>query len=189
MVIHDSDGLHESVADRAAAEFESALTHVLAHGIGNRGSCGQVCQGAGFVHHGFSAGESPDIFIERAEFLLDFREPARVVDGGLDLQAVAHDAGVPHQSLNFLLFESRDLARIKSGKRLAEVFALFEDDEPAQARLKTFQHEKFKELPVVMHRTAPFLIVVLDIQRVLQTPGTADFFRSLLRFFDGHDRF
>jgi len=44
----------------------------------------------------------------------------RVGDGGFDLAAVAHDAGVAEQPLDVALAESRDARGIESAERAAE---------------------------------------------------------------------
>ena len=44
---------------------------------------------------------TPDVFVERAEFLLHFEKRFRVLNGRIDLQAVADDASVGQQALRF----------------------------------------------------------------------------------------
>ena len=65
-----------------------------------------------------------------------------------------------------------------SGRRLeliesqAIILPFLEDDLPAQAGLGAFENQELEQEPVSMHRHAPFLVVILDVQIVLR-PGTA----------------
>jgi hypothetical protein len=51
---------------------------------------------------------------------------------------------------------------IESGEGLAIVVALVKNRVPAQTSLRAFKHEKFKERAVIVHRHAPFFIVIAD---------------------------
>src|SRR5207249_4678535 len=90
-----------------------------------------------------------------------------------DLHAVAHDAGVRHQPLDFLGRIARDLWRLETVEGAAEIFALAQDGDPGQPGLKTVEHELFVERAVVEFRHAPFLIVIGDVERILLRPGAA----------------
>ena len=45
--------------------------------------------------------------------------------------------------------------------------------EPAEAGLGTFEDQELEQLPVVMNRDTPFLVVVADVERVRSAPPTA----------------
>jgi hypothetical protein len=62
---------------------------------------------------------------------------------------------------------------IETRKAGAEVLALVEDGQPAQAGLKAFQAELFEQAAVLRDRKTPFVVVVVHIQRRGQAPAAA----------------
>ncbi len=75
--------------------------------------------------------------------------PARVVDGGFDLGAVANDAGVAHQARHVARAESGHDRRFEIAKGPAEVLPLAQDGQPAQAGHESFEAELLEESPVI----------------------------------------
>src|SRR5436189_44629 len=61
----------------------------------------------------------------------------------------------------------------ETGEGPAVVVALVEDRRPGEARLGAFQDQELEEPPVVVHRHAPFLVVISQVLRAPQAPGTA----------------
>ncbi len=51
-------------------------------------------------------------------------------------------------------------------------FALPQNSQPAQAGLSAFKDKKFKQCTVVEHRTAPFIVVIINVQCIGSTPAT-----------------
>ena len=84
-----------------------------------------------------------------ASALLQFQERAGVVDHGLDLEAVAHDAGVAHQAGDVLGAVAGDAVGIEAVEGLAEVLALPEDRQPRQAGLEAFEDELLEQGAIV----------------------------------------
>ena len=82
-----------------------------------------------------------------------------------DLGAIAHDAGVLHQALDFRRPVAGDFFRHKAVEGAAEIFALAQNGDPRQAGLKAVEHELFVERAVVVFRHAPFLVVIGDVER------------------------
>src|SRR6185503_9643838 len=171
MVVDHAGRLHEGVADGRADEAEAALLQVLAHRVRFGGARRDVVALAPVLDR-LAADELPDVAVERAELLLHGEKRLRVAHGAFDLQAVAHDAFVLHQERLTGSGEARDLGRIKSGKGAPVVRALFQDRRPAQPGLRAFQRDELEQHAVVVHRHAPFLVVVGDVQRA-GGPATA----------------
>ena len=78
------------------------------------------------------------------------------VNGGCDLQAVAHDAGVRQQRRrSWRRHRARHLARVEAVEGLAIVVALVQDGGPAQARLRAFENQELEEHPVIVYAARP----------------------------------
>ena len=91
--VPDEGEVHHRVGPLGAEDvLEAALPQVFAHGV-RLGCAGRnFSKRAARVAHGRAVYELPDVGIECAETPLDFQERARVGDGCVYLQAVAHDA-------------------------------------------------------------------------------------------------
>jgi hypothetical protein len=97
-----------------------------------------------------------------------------VVDRRFDLQSVAHDSGVRHQSRLVAISITRNALGIEVVEGGAEGGSFPEDGQPGQPRLEAFQDQLLEQPPVVGMRHAPFLVVVARIFGVGDaTPRTA----------------
>src|SRR5207237_2356555 len=92
-----------------------------------------------------------------------------VVDGGADLQPVAHDPRIAEQPLDIRLPIARYCFEVESAKRPAVILALVENRAPAEPGLGAFKDEQLEERKVVVARDAPLLVVVAHHQ--LRWPG------------------
>src|SRR5207247_7957347 len=90
-----------------------------------------------------------------------------------DLETVAHDSGVGHQSLHVACAEARDLCGVEPGEGPAVIVALVEDRRPGEARLGAFEDQELEEAPIVVNRDSPFLVVIAQVLRASQAPGAA----------------
>src|SRR5207249_199695 len=88
------------------------------------------------------------------------------------LQAVADNARISQQASHISLSESRHFSRVEVLERLSEVVSLAQDDDPAQPRLKALQDQHLEDLPILMDRHTPLLVMILTVQRILPTPPT-----------------
>src|SRR5262245_40510564 len=114
-------------------------------------------------------------------FLLQLQQRLGVGDGGLHLEAVAHNAGICHQPGDILVRVADDARGVEAVERPAEILALLEDGEPRQARLEALQHELLEQRAVVGLGNAPFLVVIARVERV-GDPGP----RTALRLVRAH---
>jgi len=94
------------------------------------------------------------------------QERARVGNGGVDLGAVAHDAGVAQQPPHVARVEARDLPGIEAGERAPVRRAFFQDRDPRQPRLRAFQQEELEEPAVLTDGDAPLAVVIDDVERI-----------------------
>ena len=71
-----------------------------------------------------------------------------------------------------------DLPRVEPGERPAVVLALAQDGEPAQPGLRAFENQKLEQRAVVVHRHAPLLVVIGEVERVVGDPSAAALARA-----------
>jgi hypothetical protein len=74
---------------------------------------------------------------------------------------------MPSSRISFLFCTEReagDLPRIEAGEGAPVVLALVQDRRPAQSGLRPFQRDELEQHAIVVHRHAPFLVVVRDVE-------------------------
>src|SRR5258706_3869916 len=162
VVIRHPDRLHVGVADGRADELEAALEQVLAQRIGLGGLDRDL---AAPEHDRLAADEAPEVGVEAAELLLHGEKGFRVADGALDFQPIADDPRILQQYPFPARIETRDLSRIESRERLPVVLALLQDRFPREPGLRAFEDQELEQDAIVVHRHAPFLVVVGDAER------------------------
>ena len=86
---------------------------------------------------------------------------------------MADDAGILQQALDVALAHVGDAGDVEAVEDFAEAVALPEDGDPGEAGLEAFEAELLEEPVVGGDRTAPFVVVVGDVERVGAGPGTA----------------
>ena len=123
----------------------------------------------------------PEVRRQRAVLVDQLERALRVVDRRFDLAAMADDAVVLQQPLHVARAEARDHGGLELREGAAEVLALAEDRDPAQARLKTFEADLLEQPPVVGDRPAPLVVVVVDVERIGARPRTSAFACRLRR--------
>ena len=180
MVVDESGGLHECVANRGADEAKAALEQGFAQQDGEIGFGRNLLEIRPAVLDGLAADEIPNEIVEGAEFFLNLQEGFGVGDGGLDFEPIADDAGILEQDADFLGVVASDFGGIEATEEFAVTFALLENGVPAEASLSAFEDEEFEPAVVVVDGNAPFFVVVSDAERV-GGPGAADEL-----FFCGH---
>src|ERR1019366_1574216 len=116
--------------------------------------------------------EIPRQLGEAGPFLHDIKPGARREYRAFDLGAVADDAGVLHQPLDFLWCVARDFFRNEAAEGAAEILALAQNGDPRQAGLEAVEHKLFVERAVVELGHAPFLVVIREVKRVVFRPRT-----------------
>ena len=162
MIVHHSDRLHERIADRRSHEIEAALFQILAHGIGleraRRNSTARLPE----IHSRLAVNKLPDVTVEAAVFFLQEHQRLGIAYCRRNFQSVAHDAWISHQLRDFTPIVARDPAHVEAIERCAVILPLVENRLPTQPGLRSLQHEKLEELAVVVHRHAPFFIVIAD---------------------------
>ena len=172
MIVNHSGRLHQRVADRRADELKPASLQIAAHRIGFGCPRGHVGHTPPPIQDWFAADETPQVGVEGAEFLAHGEEQLCVLDRGRDFQSVPYDSGVAKQPLEIACTVMRNFFRPKSIERLPIVVSFVQNRGPAQSRLCTFKDQKLEEQSVVVHRDAPFFIMISDV-RFGCSPGAA----------------
>ena len=113
VVIDHADGLHEGVADGGAHETEAAILQALAYGIGDFRGGREADVSFPRVLDGLAVYERPDVFVEGAEFFLNFQEGAGVGDGGVNFQAVADELSFTRAATRLRVAQSAVSAQIQ----------------------------------------------------------------------------
>ena len=141
VIVHKAHGLHERVADRWADETEPRLLQYRFESASAAGRLAwHIRHRLRLVDQRLAIDRVPDEPGKAARLLIHHLQPGLGVgDGGFDLQAIADDAAIRHQTINVSLIKLSDLDWIKIGEGRAEVIALPQDRDPGQASLKAFQ--------------------------------------------------
>lgn len=91
---------------------------------------------------------------------------ARVVDGRVHLQAVAHDAGIAQQACALADAVPGHRVDVEAVVCAAESFPLAQHGFPAQPCLVDLQHQSLEQHGLVAAREPVFLVVVRPVQRM-----------------------
>ena len=105
--------------------------------------------------------------------LLDCEEGARVQRNGFEFASVAHQAGIPHEGVDFLGVEAGEFTDVKASERLPVVVTFLQHGDPGEPSLGAFEDELFEEPAIVTHGHAPFFVVIRDVERVISAPEAA----------------
>ena len=171
MVIHHPGGLHLGINDGGTDELESPLLEIPAYQVRQWGFGGHFLERFQFIAYGLPIDESPNVPVEGSKPLPNDDESLGIADCRVDFEPVADYSTVLEQGCDFTGIVFRDFIIIEVVKRPAEVFPLIQDGAPAQAGLKAFEDQEFEQFPVVMDRSAPFLIMVLGHENIIRTPA------------------
>ena len=145
MIIDHAGGLHECVADGRADKAESMRAQGLAHGIGFRGAGRNILWSLPVVEPWSSLHERPQPGIETSVAHNDFARGAGIVPRGKDFEAVADQSAIFKQGLQFHVRHGGNAGNREIVEAFAVVRPLGQHGAPAEASLRTFEHEEFKE--------------------------------------------
>src|SRR5579864_6862945 len=173
VVVHHADRLHEGIDDGRPAKFEAAARKLLRDLAGKLGLGRYLLDAAQAIDLGAAVDEVPQELREARAFVHDREPGARGKDRPLDLETIAHDALVLHQSLDLFGRVASDLGGFEGVEGAAEIIALAQDGDPGEAGLEAVENELLEKRAVVVLRHAPFLVVIGDVERILPGPGAA----------------
>src|SRR3989304_5299402 len=93
MIVHQTDRLHEGIADRRTDETEAAPAKLMAEGFRLARPGGNLAEAPPAILDRFAAGEGPEEAIEAARVAPHDQECLGVGDRRFDLEPIADDAG------------------------------------------------------------------------------------------------
>ena len=131
VIIYHANRLHKGIADRRADERKATLLERTTHGIGFGGCGGELRQGLEPILNGLALNEGSDIAIEGTELVLDIQESPRIFHRGMQFEPVADNAGIAHEFFDARRGKAGDALGVEAVQGLAEIFALFENADPA----------------------------------------------------------
>jgi len=97
---------------------------------------------------------------KRAVRVLQRHDAPRVLDGRIDLEAIADDARIGEQPAPLAPSVARHALDREVVERRAERLALLQDREPREPRLVDLEHEAFEQRVVGAQREPVFAVVV-----------------------------
>ena len=174
VIVDQSGRLEMSVTDRRAEKLEAATFHVLADRIRKFRARWNLLYCLPAVDDGLSLWQkAAEIRTKTAEFPLKSKKAPSIGNRSVDFPPIANNARIVHQTFHFGIIELCNLLCVEFCKRLSVVFPFTEDRDPTQPRLSTFEDEELEHFSVVFDKSAPFFIVILDVQRIVAAPITS----------------
>jgi hypothetical protein len=177
MIIDHAHCLHESITDRWTYESKPVSPQILTHGLGFCRLRRHIIRRLTFILPRSATNESPNIFVETAELLLQSKERFCIPDGSLNLQAISYDILIRNELPDFALPINCYGAGVKVIEGGTVTSALSQDSFPAKACLHTLQDEKLKQGSIIMHRHTPFKIMII-YKRCSISPRTTVHFHT-----------
>ena len=119
-VVHDhARSLHEGVADGRADKSEASFFQGFAHGFGLGGNRRDFTAILEVIDLGHAVDERP----EQPHRIFQRQPGGSVAPGSVELQAIAHDARIQHQHLDFVIAQLRQTLRIEAEQDLSIMLA------------------------------------------------------------------
>ena len=119
-----------------------------------------------------AAGVLPQVGIETAEFLPYPDETTGVANDGFYLSPRFYHTGIFHCLVHVLCGEESNLFVVETSKAGTENLALAQHQNPTESGGHGFEHQIFKEHPVVMAGNAPLCVVILFQKSAVAAPFT-----------------
>ena len=173
VVVDHAGGLHVGINDRGPDKTETAPLEVFRNSLRQCCFRGQLFEGLPGILQWFTVHEIPYVFVEGSEFFPDPQKSPSIVDCGIGLEGVADDSGIVEQLPDSVIAILGDVVVVELVEGVAESVPLFQDSDPAQARLHSLQDESFEQLLIDVQRHAPFLVMVFLTERMVAGPNTS----------------
>lgn len=169
-VVHDhARGLHQRVANGRTDEGEAGFFQRLAHCQrfgGDRRDFAAILE---MIDDRLVAHERP----EQRHRILQHQPRLGIAPGGVEFQAIADDARVEHQLVDFGVTHLRHALHVKAEQHLAIALTFAQHSDPRQPGLEPFEQKQLEQTLRIAQRRAPLLIVISHVQRIFGTPKAA----------------
>lgn len=178
MVVDEPRCLHMGVDNCRSHKGESPRLEILADFPREIGLRRDFCHLSKLVYDGAPVHESPYVLVKTPKRFLDGEKRLSVLDGRPDLAIISDNTGVALESLDLRFSKTTNLFRVEVGKGVSVAFAPFQDSEPTQSRLCSFENDELEVTVLFMDRDSPFGVVIRHIDRLFSTPGTTRNFHA-----------
>ncbi len=169
-VVHDhARGLHQRVANGRTDEGEAGFFQRLAHCQrfgGDRRDFAAILE---MIDDRLVAHERP----EQCHRILQRQPRLGIAPRGVEFQAIADDARVEHQLVDFGIAHLRHALHIEAEQHLTVTLAFAQHSDPRQPGLEPFEQKQLEQTLRIAQRRAPLLIVISHVQRIFGTPKAA----------------
>jgi hypothetical protein len=162
MVVDQTDGLHERIADGRTHELEAAREQRFAQRSRFVARNRYVARRFRRIDDRRSIDERPHPPIERPMLACDLKKGSSIRNGREHFRAVSNDSGVSQRFLDRGGAHARDALRFEVVKDRAISFPFAQDGIPAQTCLCAFEGDELEQSAIVVQRNAPLAIVVAD---------------------------
>ncbi len=173
MIVDHADRLHERVADRCSYKFKTPFFQIATQAIRNRRRNRYVVHSPPTVLQGSAVYELPQVAIKGSKFRTHIQNPLGVGNRRLNLESVSDDAYVFEQGVHLAFIVTGNYGGVEPIERAPIIGPFFQDRKPAQPRLGAFKDQKFEKRNIVMNGHSPFVIVIVDVERIGSHPSTA----------------
>jgi len=141
-VIHDhARSLHQRVANGRSDERETGFFQAFAHFHGSRRHGRDFTAILEMVDHRRATDERP----EKCHRILQRQPGLGIAPGRVELEAVADDAWIEHQLVDFSVAHLRHALYIKAEHHLAVMLALAQHGDPGKAGLEPFEQKQLEQ--------------------------------------------
>ena len=121
----------------------------------------------GRIDEWFAIGKSPDVFVERAEFLLHLDESLGIGNHCPNLPRRTDYAFGVHYPLDIIVSKGGNLGGIEVGKAPAEHFTTLQHHLPWQSARHRLHKKVHEVVAVVVDWRTPFVVVIGYINKVI----------------------
>jgi hypothetical protein len=173
VIVDQSGGLHEGVADRRADEREASVPERLTERVRLRRERRDLLEASPRVLSRLAADEAPDESIEAAQLGPEGEVGARVPDDAFHFEPVANDARIGEELPDPGRPVVGDLPGMEAVEGAAVRRPLPEDRDPGEAGLSALQAQELEEPSIVVQGDAPLAIVIRAVERVGAGPAAA----------------
>lgn len=141
-VVHDhARSLHQRVANGRADESEAGLFQTFAHLHGGRRDGRDFAAILEMIYHGRTADEGP----EKRHRVLQRQPGLGVAAGGVELEAVADDARIEHQFIDFRIAHLRHALHVEAKHHLTIMLTFAQHSDPGKAGLEPFEQKQLEQ--------------------------------------------
>lgn len=141
-VVHDhARGLHQRVANGRADEGKPGLFQAFAHLHGNRRDGRDLTAILEMIDQRFIADEGP----EKLHRVLQRQPGLGIAPGRVEFEAIADDAGIEHQFIDFRVAHLRHALYVEAEQHLAITLTFAQYGDPGEAGLEPFEQKQLEQ--------------------------------------------